>query len=55
MAVKLYDPYSYATPTLIAAKVLLQDMWRAGYEWDDAGTQAKWSILKTELIKLSEI
>lgn len=45
MAAKLYDPNGYATPLLLEAKVLMQDLWRAGHDWDhvlDQEIAARW-------------
>ena len=32
---KLFDPVGFLAPFLIRAKILLQEMWAAGMDWDD--------------------
>ena len=32
---KLFDPVGFLAPFLIRAKVVLQEMWAAGLDWDD--------------------
>ena len=33
--VKLFDPVGFLAPFIIRAKILLQEMWAAGMDWDD--------------------
>ncbi len=35
LAAKIFDPLGFAAPVIIRAKILLQDLWREGKEWDD--------------------
>ena len=35
----LFDPIGFLAPFIISAKMLLQDMWTAGLEWDDELTE----------------
>ena len=35
----LFDPIGFLAPYTIRAKILLQDMWTAGMEWDEELTE----------------
>ena len=32
---KVFDPCGILTPFLVTGKILMQDLWRKGLEWDD--------------------
>ncbi|XP_076658785.1 uncharacterized protein LOC143362467 [Halictus rubicundus] len=49
---RLYDPLGWITPTVIQAKILMQDLWLSGIDWDDALPEelaAQWSSFTTSL------
>ena len=54
----LFDPIVFLAPFIIRAKMLLQDMWTAGLEWDDELTEPLASCARAwfgELEKLKKV
>ena len=54
----LFDPIGFLAPFIIRAKMLLQDMWTAGLEWDDELTEPLASCARAwfgELEKLKKV
>ena len=54
----LYDPLQFLAPFAVRAKILMQEIWTAGLDWDDAlpcHLKAKWLAWVTELPDLSQI
>ncbi|XP_014214139.1 uncharacterized protein LOC106643495 [Copidosoma floridanum] len=48
----LFDPCGWLTPTILQAKLLVQDLWRARLDWDEvvpASMALRWSAFTTEL------
>lgn len=55
---KLYDPLGWLAPVLILPKILMQDIWINGFDWDTelSGEFAeRWLTIRQELIDLSHI
>lgn len=53
---KLFDPLQLLSPFTMRARVLMQEIWAAGLEWDDVlpdDLRAKWNAWKSELKDLS--
>jgi hypothetical protein len=40
----VFDPLGFLAPIIMSAKVLLQDIWRSGCDWDDPLPQSLLSI-----------
>ena len=54
----LYDPLQFLSPFVMRAKVLLQDIWTAGIDWDDVlppELRRKWEQWLSELLQLSNV
>lgn len=55
---KLYDPLGWLAPVLVATKILMQDLWIKGFDWDsplDKGLAENWLEIQNQLSKLSLI
>lgn len=55
---RLYDPCGYLAGVIITAKVLIQELWRAKYDWDDKVTGVHletWQKLCDELPKITQV
>ncbi|XP_023247614.1 uncharacterized protein LOC111643677 [Copidosoma floridanum] len=49
---RLFDPCGWLAPTILNAKFLLQDLWRAGLDWDEVvppSMARQWSAFASEL------
>ena len=54
----VYDPLQFLSPFLVRAKILMQEIWRAGLDWDDnlpSDLATKWKNWATELSQLSHV
>ncbi|XP_036150741.1 uncharacterized protein LOC118648525 [Monomorium pharaonis] len=55
---KLFDPLGLLGPTIVIAKLILQDLWRSNVDWDESVPQAvytRWSTFKNQLIELNQL
>ena len=49
---RIYDPLGLLSPVTVRAKLLLQDLWQGGYEWDEllpAELQTTWKTLAADI------
>lgn len=56
MVASLFDPLGWMAPVLIQARILLQDVWLAGLDWDDpipSELAARWSAFMDEVDSLT--
>jgi hypothetical protein len=54
----VYDPLQFLSPFLVRAKILMQEIWRAGLDWDDnlpSDLATKWKNWATELSQISHV
>ena len=54
----LFDPLQFLAPFTLRAKILMQEVWMAGVDWDDLlpdDLNAKWEKWLSELPQLSDI
>ena len=45
---KVYDPIGFLNPVIVNAKILMQEIWKAGLQWDELlppEMQEKWTNL----------
>lgn len=55
---KLFDPLGLLGPTIVIAKLILQDLWRSSVQWDESVTQtihSRWSTFKSQLVELNQL
>ncbi|XP_011496530.1 PREDICTED: uncharacterized protein LOC105361122 [Ceratosolen solmsi marchali] len=55
---KLFDPLGFASPVIIRAKLLLQELWLHSVEWNDplpAQVVNRWHTIRRELQTLNEL
>ncbi len=53
-----YDPLQFLAPFLVRAKILMQEIWRAGLDWDVSlpdDLAIKWKRWSTELLQLLNV
>ncbi|XP_018396273.1 PREDICTED: uncharacterized protein LOC108774620 [Cyphomyrmex costatus] len=54
---KLYDPLGLLGPIIVNTKLILQDLWRAGIDWDESVPQnlhVRWITFKSQLTELNQ-
>ncbi|XP_020296284.1 uncharacterized protein LOC109861165 [Pseudomyrmex gracilis] len=55
---RLFDPLGLLGPVVVVAKIILQDLWQAGVQWDESAPQeihTRWSGLKSQLTSLNQV
>ncbi|XP_011858208.1 PREDICTED: uncharacterized protein LOC105555775 [Vollenhovia emeryi] len=55
---QIFDPLGFATPVVIKAKILLQELWLHKLQWDDplpSQLSARWLIIREELTSLAKL
>ncbi|XP_011859050.1 PREDICTED: uncharacterized protein LOC105556567 [Vollenhovia emeryi] len=55
---KLFDPLGLIGPITVLTKLVLQDLWRAGVDWDESVPQEiheRWSQIKLQLTNLNQL
>ncbi|XP_025159103.1 uncharacterized protein LOC112589540 [Harpegnathos saltator] len=53
-----YDPMGWLTPIVVVAKILLQDLWLAGLDWDEALPLAlarRWDSFRSGVTEVSRV
>ena len=58
LASKTFDPMGLISPFTVRAKILFQELWRRGLEWDDpvdSDIARDWSSWKTESLELKDV
>ncbi|CAG2233939.1 unnamed protein product [Mytilus edulis] len=54
---KIYDPLGLLSPVSIRAKILIQDLWKGGYDWDELlphTLQSEWTRLAQDIETATE-
>lgn len=54
---QLYDPDGYISPVVVIGKIIIQELWKAGLDWDepvDERMERMWSDLWNEIIELEK-
>ncbi|KAL7293995.1 hypothetical protein TKK_0012568 [Trichogramma kaykai] len=54
----VFDPCGWAAPTILLAKMLVQDLWRAKLEWDEELPESmsrRWLSIRQDLSTLTEV
>ncbi|XP_024869854.1 uncharacterized protein LOC112453358 [Temnothorax curvispinosus] len=55
---KLYDPLEWASPIVISAKILMQELWLQKLEWDTPIPEdllTRWTDYSTDLCKINDV
>ncbi|XP_011859874.1 PREDICTED: uncharacterized protein LOC105557286 [Vollenhovia emeryi] len=55
---QIFDPLGFASPVVIRAKILLQELWLHKLQWDDplpSQLSARWLIIREELTSLAKL
>ena len=58
LASKMFVPLGLISPFTVRAKILFQELWLKGLQWDDpldSDTKAKWLSWKSELLQLKDV
>ncbi|UYV67207.1 TIGD4 [Cordylochernes scorpioides] len=54
---RIFDPLGFLSPTTVALKIIMQELWRSGTGWDEHipnDIKEKWNNFRAELLKLGE-
>ena len=54
----IFDPMSLIAPTIVKIKLLIQELWRRGLDWDNKipdDLLRQWNIWKQSAVKLSSL
>ncbi|XP_039311166.1 uncharacterized protein LOC120359023 [Solenopsis invicta] len=55
---RLFDPLGLLGPTIVIAKLILQDLWRSNIGWDESIPQTvhtRWSMFQSQLTELNQL
>ncbi|XP_071577848.1 uncharacterized protein [Temnothorax nylanderi] len=55
---RLFDPLGLLGPVIVTAKLLLQELWQSGCQWDESVPQhihTRWSGFRSELANLNQL
>ncbi|UYV61591.1 hypothetical protein LAZ67_1005452 [Cordylochernes scorpioides] len=55
---RIFDPLGFLSPTTVALKIIMQELWRGGIGWDEHipnDIKEKWNNFRAELLKLGEL
>lgn len=55
---KLFDPLGLLGPIIVIAKLIIQDLWQSGLQWDESVTQdihTRWSRFEAQLDELNRL
>ncbi|XP_071576977.1 uncharacterized protein [Temnothorax nylanderi] len=55
---RLFDPLGLLGPTIVVAKLILQDLWQSGLDWDESvsqDTHTKWMQFKLQLPNIKQL
>ena len=58
LASRMFDPMGLISPFTVRAKILFQELWRRGLEWDDpldSDIEQEWSSWKSDLLQLKDV
>ena len=58
LASRMFDPMGLISPFTVRTKILFQELWRRGLEWDDpldSDIKQEWSLWKSELLQLKDV
>ncbi|XP_068756583.1 uncharacterized protein [Montipora capricornis] len=58
LASQMFDPLGLISPFTVRAKILFQELWLKGLQWDDpldSDTKAKWLSWKSESLQLKDV
>ena len=58
LASKMFDPMGLISPFTVRGKILFQELWQKGLQWDDpldCDTKEKWSSWKSDLLQLKDM
>lgn len=58
LLMSIYDPHGFVMPVVSRGRMLMQDIWRYGHEWDDHIAPelfAKWQIWLSEMRKIADV
>lgn len=55
---RLYDPLGWVTPATVAAKIIMQQLWRSQIDWDEQVPESifsKWHLVYSKLPHLNQV